>query len=68
MRIDKTTLYDLSVFDKDEDFSLFHKIDFTKTIAGRSSLLNFFKQPFGSIVEILQVQDIIKIISSDKTI
>jgi DNA mismatch repair protein MutS len=65
MRIDKTTLYDLSVFDKDEDFSLFHKIDFTKTIAGRLSLLNFFKQPFGSIEEILQVQDIIKIISND---
>jgi DNA mismatch repair ATPase MutS len=62
MRIDKTTLYDLSVFDKDDDFSLFHKIDFTNTIAGRSTLLDFFKHPFGSIEEILQVQSIIKLI------
>ena len=65
MRIDKTTLYDLSVFDKDEDFSLFHKIDFTNTLAGRSTLLDFFKHPFGSIEEILQVQAIIKLIGDN---
>ena len=65
MRIDKTTLYDLSVFDKDDDFSLFHKIDFTNTHAGRSTLLDFFKHPFGSIEEILQVQAIIKLIGDN---
>ena len=65
MRIDKTTLYDLSVFDKDEDFSLFHKINYTKTSAGRAALLTFFNNPFGSVEEILQVQAIIKLIGDN---
>ena len=65
MRIDKTTLYDLSVFDKDDDFSLFHKIDFTNTVSGRLTLLDFFNHPFGSIEEILQVQAIIKFIGDN---
>lgn len=65
MRIDKTTLQDLSVFDKDENFSLFHKIDFTRTITGRSTLTKFFNSPLSSIDEILQVQEIISLIGSD---
>lgn len=65
MRIDKTTLYDLSVFDKDEDFSLFHKINYTKTSVGRSALLAFFNHPFGSVEEIIQVQSVIKLIADN---
>lgn len=65
MLVDKTTLYDLSVFHKEEEYSLFHKIDFTKTQAGKSILQKFFKEPFGRLDEIQQVQEILRIIEDD---
>ena len=65
MRVDKTTLYDLSVFHKEEEYSLFHRIDFTKTQAGKSVLLKFFKEPFGTLDEIQQVQELLRIIEDD---
>ncbi|PHX74515.1 MAG: DNA mismatch repair protein MutS [Chitinophagaceae bacterium] len=63
MLVDKTTLYDLSVFHKEEEYSLFKRIDNTKTQAGKQVLHQFFSQPLGSLNEIKQVQETLKIIS-----
>jgi DNA mismatch repair ATPase MutS len=63
MLVDKTTLYDLSVFHKEEEYSLFKRIDNTKTQAGKKVLHQFFSQPLGSLNEIKQVQETLKIIS-----
>jgi DNA mismatch repair protein MutS len=62
MDIDKTTLNDLSVFHHEEEFSLFHKLNFTQTTAGRNWLMHMFAAPFNSIQKIKEVQDIIQAI------
>lgn len=62
MRVDKTTLYDLSVFHKEEEYSLFHKIDHTQTNAGRDVLLKFLNTPLDSLKDIQEIQNILSII------
>ena len=34
METDKTTLNDLSIFNHDEEFSIFNKLNFTRTVGG----------------------------------
>ncbi len=63
MLVDKTTLYDLSVFHKEEEYSLFNRIDNTKTQAGKIVLQQIFSHPLSSLNEIKQVQETLKIIS-----
>ena len=60
MDIDKTTLNDLSIFHHDEEFSVFHRLDFTRTLAGRAWLRIFFSEPFDDINRIRETQEIIK--------
>ncbi|MBC7903107.1 MAG: DNA mismatch repair protein MutS [Gemmatimonadaceae bacterium] len=62
MQIDKTTFSDLSIFHHEEEFSLFHKINFTKTSVGREWLVRFFAEPFNDIKKINETQDILKCI------
>ena len=38
METDKTTLNDLAVFHHEEEFSIFHKLNFTRTVGGREKL------------------------------
>ena len=38
MEIDKTTLKDLNIFNNEDDFSIFSKINFTKTSNGQEKL------------------------------
>lgn len=64
MLVDKTTLYDLSVFHREDEQSLFCKIDYTRTAEGKAELKKHFKKPFGQQKEILQVQQILEIIGS----
>ncbi len=45
METDKTTLNDLSIFNHEEEFSIFHKLNFTRTVGGKESLKNIFKDP-----------------------
>lgn len=59
MKIDKTTLYDLGVFQRDEEYSLFHKLDFTTTGEGKNKLLETFNAPLKSIQEIEEIQQIL---------
>lgn len=61
MRVDKTTLYDLSVFHREDEHSLFAKIDFTRTAEGRSVLYHLFSSPFDNLQEILETQQILSL-------
>ena len=65
MRVDKTTLYDLAIFHKEEEFSLFHRIDFTKSQLGKAALMKFFSEPLNSLDEIEQVQEILYLIGEN---
>ena len=60
MDIDKTTLNDISIFHAEEEFSIFHKLNYTRTTGGRAWLLRFFSQPHPDIKRILGTQKIIK--------
>ena len=67
MQIDKVTLYDLSIFDYNEEQSLIHYLNFCKTVAGRSWLGNYLRTPLSSEKEITERQRLIqKIISVHK--
>ena len=52
MEVDKTTLNDLSVFDHDDEYSIFQKLDFTSTVGGRESLKYIFSKTLTSIEEV----------------
>jgi DNA mismatch repair protein MutS len=62
MEIDKVTYDDLSVFEKDEEFSIFHKINFTRTLGGKERLLQLLNQPFSDLKKITETQQIISLI------
>jgi DNA mismatch repair ATPase MutS len=60
MQIDKTTYNDISVFSADEEFSIFHKMNFTRTSTGKEWLKYFFTEPFDDMQKILATQKVIK--------
>ncbi len=60
MDIDKTTFNDLSIFSQEEEFSIFHKLNFTRTRGGRDWLAKFFSEPFNDIKRINETQQILK--------
>ncbi|GAC1417631.1 MAG: MutS family DNA mismatch repair protein [Flavisolibacter sp.] len=62
MQIDKLTFDDISVFHPEEEFSIFHKLDFTKTVGGRQWLRRFFTEPHHDLKRITGTQNIIKTI------
>ena len=60
MIIDSTTYSDISIFHHEEEYSIFHKFNFTKTIGGKEWLRRYFKEPQQDIKSIIGVQNIIK--------
>ena len=60
MEIDKTTFNDLSIFHNEEEFSIFNKLDFTRTIRGREWLVKFFSEPLNDIRRITETQETLK--------
>src|SRR4249920_3160044 len=62
MQIDNTTYKDLLLFSNDEEYSIFHRLDFTRTTGGKAKLAEIFTAPFSDIGKILQVQSILKLI------
>lgn len=60
MHIDKTTLYDLSVFDHIEEQSLLHHLNFCKTSNGRVWLEHYLKTTLASIKEIEERQQLLQ--------
>ncbi len=60
MQIDKITFNDISIFHAEEEFSIFHKFNFTKTVGGKEWLRRFFMEPHHDLQRIIGVQNIIK--------
>lgn len=64
MHADNTTLNDLSIFARDEEQSVFHHFDFTRTIGGREWLKYLMGRPLETIKEIRETQELLKRIIS----
>jgi DNA mismatch repair protein MutS len=62
MEIDNITYADLSLFNKEEEFSIFHKLDFTRTRSGKDVLLEYFNAPFSKIEPIQATQQLLSLI------
>ncbi|MBM3441269.1 MAG: DNA mismatch repair protein MutS [Bacteroidetes bacterium] len=62
MQIDPTTYADLSIFLAEEDSSIFHRLDFTRTQSGKDILLQAFKHPLKTQEEIQATQAILQAI------
>lgn len=60
MQIDKITFNDISIFHTEEEASVFHKLNFTKTVGGKEWLRRFFSEPHYDLKRILGTQSIIK--------
>jgi DNA mismatch repair protein MutS len=60
MQIDKITFNDISIFHAEEEFSIFHKLNFTKTTGGKEWLRRFFSEPHHDLKRIIGTQNIIK--------
>src|SRR5438105_14968199 len=67
MDIDKVTFNDLSIFHHEEEFSIFHRLNFTRTRGGKDWLVKFFLEPFNDIKRITDTHQILKIILEKET-
>ncbi|MEO6683464.1 MAG: DNA mismatch repair protein MutS [Ginsengibacter sp.] len=66
MEIDKTTFTDLSIFNSEEEFSVFEKLNLTRTTGGRERLRKYFTDTLPNIEAIENVQNILKLIISNE--
>ncbi|MGZ8538603.1 MAG: MutS-related protein [Flavisolibacter sp.] len=60
MQIDKITFDDIAIFHLEEEYSIFHKLNFTKTVGGKEWLRRFFSEPHHELKRIIGTQNIIK--------
>jgi DNA mismatch repair ATPase MutS len=60
MQIDKISFNDISIFHQEEEFSIFHKLNFTRTAGGKEWLRRFFTEPHSDLKRITGTQTIIK--------
>ncbi len=60
MEIDKTSFSDISIFHHEEEFSIFHKLNFTRTVGGREWLRKFFSEPHDTLDKITGTQKVIR--------
>lgn len=60
MQADKTTLNDLSIFHYEEEQSVFHHLNFTKTVGGKDWLRLLLSRPLSTVHEIKDTQNIIR--------
>lgn len=67
MQADKTTLSDLSIFHTDEEQSVLHHIDFTRTSGGRDTLRQLLAQPLSTREAIEETQQVLQLILSRHT-
>lgn len=66
METDKTTLNDLSIFNHEEEFSIFHKLNFTRTIGGQEKLKNIFNKSLSDTASIQNVQKTLQLFINNK--
>ena len=62
MQTDKTTLNDLSIFNHEEEFSVFSKLNLTRTVGGREKLREIFSKSLNDIESINDVQQTLQLI------
>lgn len=62
MQTDKTTLNDLSIFNHEEEFSVFNKLNLTRTTGGREKLRRIFQHSLDDIQSIRDVQRTLQLI------
>lgn len=60
MQIDKTSFNDISIFHQEEEFSIFHKLNFTRTTGGKEWLRKFFTEPHSDLKKIIGIQKVIR--------
>lgn len=60
MNIDKQSFSDISIFHQEEEYSIFHKLDFTRTVGGREWLRKFFSEPHDDLKKIRGTQRVIR--------
>lgn len=60
MQIDNISFNDISIFHPEEEFSIFHKLNFTRTIGGKEWLKKFFSEPHNDIKKITGTQKVIR--------
>ena len=60
MLVDKTTLSDLSIFESEEELSVFHHLNHTHTNQGRDYLWHILNNPLPNVLLIHDVQNLIK--------
>ncbi len=60
MEIDKISFSDISIFHHEEEFSIFHKLNFTRTTGGKEWLRKFFNEPHSDVKKIIGTQKIIR--------
>jgi DNA mismatch repair protein MutS len=60
MQIDAISFNDISIFHTEEEFSIFHKLNFTRTVGGREWLRKFFSEPHDDLKKIIGTQRIIR--------
>ncbi len=62
METDKTTLNDLSIFNNEDEFSVFNKLNLTRTTGGREKLRYIFNHSLDDINSIKDVQKTLQLI------
>ena len=62
MQADKTTLNDLSIFNHDEEQSVFHHLDFTTTVGGRDFFRKMLSSPLDDLNKIHETQQLLSLL------
>lgn len=60
MQIDQTTIQDLSIFNGEEEFSVFHFLNCTQTNGGREWFRYFLNNPFSTTKKINETQQLLQ--------
>ncbi|MGZ8559488.1 MAG: MutS-related protein [Chitinophagaceae bacterium] len=60
MQIDNISFNDISIFHQEEEFSIFHKLNFTRTSGGKEWLRRFFTEPHKDLKRIIGTQKVIR--------
>src|SRR5687768_12667919 len=67
MELDNTTYNDLSIFQAEEEFSIFNRLNLTRTTEGRAWLSKFFSNPYSDPKPIRETQQILRLILENHT-
>ncbi len=66
MQVDKTTLNDLSIFNREEEQSVFHHLNFTTSSGGRDWLHHLLAHPYSDLNKIQETQQTLQLIINNQ--